>query len=559
MTAQLWRGNWMTKARIVSGLVLFIFALLHFLNIGLGLFSPYWMDQAQQLRLAISRSLPGTVILYAAFSVHAALALFSLASRRTLRMPWWNWLQFVSGLAIPLLLIQHIIHTRLAHTLYGVNDQMDYLIALIWNTPDGWFQALLLLTVWFHGCVGLHFWLRSKTWWSPLAPLWSGLAVLIPAFALAGFMIEGRRISAVFADPSARQVEMARFHWPNPQSLQRLSEITQRGELIFLALLLLTLAIHLLRRLNRRRSSVRVRYVNGPEIVSPRGLTLLEMSQLHGVPHISLCGGRGRCTTCRVVVEEGGETLPPPSPSETSSLRAVNAGPNTRLACQIRPTDPLTVFRVFRPDGRRDRAHASRGQERRLAIMFLDMRGFTARTTGQLPYDVVFLLNRFFDAIVPPIQDAGGSVDKYLGDGLMAVFEAEDAQTSAREALTAASGLSDALAAFNATLATEGIPPVRIGAGLHLGDLVLGEIGAAGNAPRTIIGDAVNTASRLEGRTKDLGVELLISAPLLEAAGIDIAPLPLMELRLRGRPLPLKALPLADGAALKRLIQDTDG
>lgn len=559
MTAQLWRGNWMTKARIVSGLVLFIFALLHFLNIGLGLFSPYWMDQAQQLRLAISRSLPGTVILYAAFSVHAALALFSLASRRTLRMPWWNWLQFASGLAIPFLLIQHIIHTRLAHTLYGVNDQMDYLIALIWNTPDGWFQALLLLTVWFHGCVGLHFWLRSKTWWSPLAPLWSGLAVLIPAFALAGFMIEGRRISAVFADPSARQVEMARFHWPNPQSLQRLSEITQRGELIFLALLLLTLAIHLLRRLNRRRSSVRVRYVNGPEIVSPRGLTLLEMSQLHGVPHISLCGGRGRCTTCRVVVEEGGETLPPPSPSETSSLRAVNAGPNTRLACQIRPTDPLTVFRVFRPDGRRDRAHASRGQERRLAIMFLDMRGFTARTTGQLPYDVVFLLNRFFDAIVPPIQDAGGSVDKYLGDGLMAVFEAEDAQTSAREALTAASGLSDALAAFNATLATEGIPPVRIGAGLHLGDLVLGEIGAAGNAPRTIIGDAVNTASRLEGRTKDLGVELLISAPLLEAAGIDIAPLPLMELRLRGRPLPLKALPLADGAALKRLIQDTDG
>ncbi|CAN0584530.1 unnamed protein product, partial [Ectocarpus sp. 12 AP-2014] len=83
-----------------------------------------------------------------------------------------------------------------------------------------------------------------------------------------------------------------------------------------------------------------------------------------------------------------------------------------------------------------------------------------------------------------------------------------------------------------------------IGIGLHLGDLVMGEIGAAGNAPRTIIGDTVNAASRLESETKTFGVEVLVSGPLLEAAGHDIALLPMHELTLRGRDRPLPALPV---------------
>ena len=113
-------------------------------------------------------------------------------------------------------------------------------------------------------------------------------------------------------------------------------------------------------------------------------------------PHTALCGGKGRCTTCRVIVEDGADQLPEPSDIEARSLAAVSAPEGARLACQIRPTEPITAFRMFRPDGARHRAHASQGQERQLAVLFLDMRGFTSRTTGQLPYDIVFLLNRFF-------------------------------------------------------------------------------------------------------------------------------------------------------------------
>ena len=550
----LWRGDWITRTRIATGLILFVYAFFHFLNVGLGLVSPAWMETFQDARQVITRTVLGGVVLHGALLIHAALALYGLASRRTLRMPLWNALQYALGLLIPAFLIAHVVHTRLAHELYGLNDEMSYISVLIWDTPDGWLQSALLLLVWAHGCIGLHFWLRLKPWWRRLTPYLIGVATLIPAFALAGFMTEGRRMRALFDDPAARTEAMAAFNWPDAATFTELMAMARAGLWIYLALLGLAATVHFGRRIVRRRRSVRIRYVDGPEVTSPRGLTLLEMSRMHGVPHTALCGGRGRCTTCRVVVEEGAELLHPPEPAERDSLRAVNAGPNTRLACQIRPQDPATVFRVFLPDGRRGRAHASQGQERRLAILFLDMRGFTARTAGQLPYDVVFLLNRFFDAIVPPILAEGGSVDKYLGDGLLAVFETADERSSARAALRAAANLSAALAAFNARLASEDVPPVRIGAGLHLGELVLGEIGAAGKAPRTIIGDTVNAASRLEGKTKELGVELLISGTVLNSAGIDTDALDLVTLELRGVATPVTALALSSGQDLEALL-----
>ena len=249
------------------------------------------------------------------------------------------------------------------------------------------------------------------------------------------------------------------------------------------------------------------------------------------------------------------DDLPPPSEAEARTLAAVGAPPNARLACQMRPTAPISVFRVFAPDGKRSRAHASQGKEAQLAVLFLDMRGFTARTDGQLPYDVVFLLNRFFDQIVPPINKAGGTVDKYMGDGLMAVFETDTPAASAQAAIQAVEGIGHALQRFNKTLESEGGAPVAIGIGVHLGNVVLGEIGAAGQAPRTLIGDTVNTASRLEGGTKDLGVQALISEDTLAAAGHAVATDDMVPLSLRGREHPLPALAIKEANQLQTILR----
>lgn len=550
----LWLGGWMTLARIISGLILFTYALLHFVNIGLGLISSELMQDAQDWRKLVTRSLLGTVVIYGALLTHAALALIRLAQRNTLRMPLWEALQISLGIIIPFFLIAHIVFTRGAAAGFGVNDEMAYLIGLIFGSSSGWQQSALLLIVWAHGCIGLHFWLRTSAWWQKSLPVLIALCALIPAFALAGFLVEGRRVAAAFADPAQREVLFAQFNWPTAETFGALIRIDTISTRVFAGLLLLSVVIFFARKLIRRATSVKIRYVDGPLVTSRQGPTLLEISRSNGIAHTSLCGGRGRCTTCRVMVENGADLLHPPSEAEQRSLKAVGAPPGTRLACQIRPSASLTVYRVFRPDGKRKRAHASQGQETRMAVLFLDIRGFTERTNGQLPYDVVFLLNRFFDAIVPAITKAGGSIDKYLGDGLLAVFEAADEAKSARAALRAAGDMGRALEKFNRQLTSEGAAPVRIGVGLHLGNVVLGEIGAAGNAPRTIIGETVNAASRLEAKTKELAVELLISEPVLTSAGISLDVLEMQKLELRGVAKPVPALPVVRASALESLI-----
>lgn len=551
----LWRGNWATRTRIVTGLILFTFAFFHFLNLGLGLFSDEALDWGQDARLAITRSEIGEFVLMASLLIHAGLSIYTLALRRTLRMPAWEATQVVLGLLVPFLLIKHIVHTHVAHDMFGVNDEYGYVTVLLWDTVDGAWQAVLLLIVWVHGCMGLHFWIRAKSWWQRWFPVLVGVAMLVPAFALSGFMVQGRRMLLLFQDDQIRNALIRDYHWPDADAFATLVMIADYMLYTFWAVLALAAAFYMTRKVLSWRKSVRIKYSNGPEVSAFKGLTLLEISRNNGVPHTSLCGGRGRCTTCRVIIEDGGDLLHPPSAAEARSLAAVKAPDNARLACQIRPTHPLTVLRVFRPDGKRGRAHASQGEERRLAILFLDMRGFTARTTGQLPYDVVFLLNRFFDAIVPSIVQSGGTVDKYLGDGLLAVFETEDEHSSARTALNAAENISAELAKFNQTLASEDVPPVAIGMGLHLGNLVLGEIGAAGNAPRTLIGDTVNATSRLEGMTKELKVELLVSEVLLHSAGHDTAGLKLETLDLRGVSEPLSALAVSSGTELMQVLE----
>ncbi|MGI9370082.1 MAG: adenylate/guanylate cyclase domain-containing protein [Ruegeria sp.] len=558
MASALWRGSWTTRLRIISGLVLMTYVFFHFVNIGLGLFDPMWMNAMQDVRQFISRSLIGSVLLYGSFLTHMGLSLMSLAQRRTLQMPFHSWLQVILGLLIPLQLISHMVQTRLAHEIYDVNDRMSYLAILMWPNESIWWQSTLLLIVWIHGCIGLHLWLRLTRWWGKAIPYLIGVAVFVPAFAYAGLISEGRRMYADFADPDLRDQYIEYFNWPEPSEFHYLADVTTWGKSIFWVLLALTAVVYAARKIWRRRHTVRVTYVDGPEIQSELGLTLLEISQANSVPHTALCGGKGRCTTCRVIVEEGAELLHPPTEVEARSLAAVGAPPGTRLACQIRPTDPSTVFRVFRPNGGRNRAHASQGEERQLAILFLDMRGFTARTAGQLPYDVVFLLNRFFDAIVPAITNSGGIVDKYLGDGLLAVFDRPDATRSAQAGLKAAEEVGQALERFNMQVAAEGSPEIRIGMGLHLGELVVGEIGAAGHAARTIIGDAVNVASRLEAETKGLGVELLVSAKVLQSAGFDTEQLEMREFQLRGVSEPVPALSMTRARELRAHISNAE-
>lgn len=534
------RGGHVQRLRLAAGLVLFAFVTTHLFNHALGLVSLDAMQTMQTWRIGYTRSTLGTIILGGAFLTHVSLALIKQAGRSTLRMPAWEAFQIASGLAIPILLFDHVTMTRLGDQMFGWNDSYRFALGELWPAYAVW-QTALVLVVWTHICIGLHFWLRLAPWYARLAPMILAAAVLLPALALAGFTVAGRQVSATLATPEAMAQMRLVAHWPDAQAQTVLAAAEMAAVSIFLAIVAAVAGLHLARDIARNWTErVAIQYAGGPLVHGPVGATLLEISRLRRVPHASVCGGRARCSTCRVRIDSGLEQLPSPRFAEAVTLGSIGAPPDVRLACQTRPETALTVTRLVAPAAvatRRALAGGAEaaGVERRLAIMFLDVRGFTRLSESRLPYDIVFLLNRFFGVIGAAIEAEGGWIDKYLGDGLLAVFGREcDEQSACRQAMRAARRIDMALDELNARLMAEFGDRLDVGIGIHAGPLVLGRVGHAGSAALTVIGRTVNTAARLEALTKDKTCQLIVSRDAARAAGWQAAGFPAEQVQVRG-------------------------
>jgi adenylate cyclase len=232
--------------------------------------------------------------------------------------------------------------------------------------------------------------------------------------------------------------------------------------------------------------------------------------------------------------------LPPPSAGEKRVLQRVGASPNVRLACQLRPTadisvTPLLPAQAQASDGYGQPAYLA-GQELNIAVMFADLRSFTAISEKKLPYDLVFLLNRYFESVGEPISAAGGMVDKFVGDGVMALFGVDSgAQTGCRQALAAAQAMIDQVRVLSENLVEDLPEPLRIGIGIHCGPAVVGRMGYGSAIHVTAIGDTVNVASRLQDLTKEFKCQLVISEEVALQAGVDAAELSRHEVTVRNR------------------------
>ena len=531
------------RTRLLTGLILLTYLSTHLLNHALGLISLDAMEWGRSWFLLLWRNPLGTAALYGALLTHFGLALWAIYQRHHLRMPLWEALQLALGLCIPPLLAVHFVGTRLTYEWYGVQDSYAKIILTLWKLSPvhGARQALVIVIAWIHGCIGLHFWLRLRSWYSRYAALFFAFALLLPVAALLGFAQAGREIDFLIArDPGWIEQTKRTANALGANEGQDLVRVYDGIIYGFWACLGSVLVARAIRQMKQRRSRVRITYPEAREVHVPRGFSVLEASRFAGFPHASVCGGRGRCSTCRIRVSHGFLTLPPPSAAEQRVLQRVGAAPNVRLACQLRPTGNISVTPLLPANAQARDGYAQpsylAGQERNIAVLFADLRTFTTIAEMKLPYDLVFLLNSYFEAVGEAISSAGGTVDKFIGDGVMALFGVDGGpEVGCRQALAATKVMVERVNLLSKNLAEDLAEPLRIGIGIHCGPAVVGRMGYGTSIHVTAIGDTVNVASRLQDLTKEYTCQLVVSNEVARQAGLNMADLPRHELTVRNR------------------------
>jgi adenylate cyclase len=560
------RGIGVRQVRLGCGLVLFAYLISHFLNHALGNISMDALAAGVYYHIAFWQFPPVAIAFYTAALIHAGLGISALYQRRQFRWKAIEPLQLVLGLSIPALIATHLVGVRIGHALFGhekLYPQVFFAYWIVWPYKI-WLILAVMTVAWIHGCIGLYFWLRMKAFYRRAAPFLLAAAVLVPTLAMLGLYQGGRSVvDSDSAEWRAENLSQRQVGTPAQQAV--LEDIQDYFLIFYLGLLGVVLLARGVRMMAERGGGmITLSYGNGRTIRVPKGLSVLEASLRYNIPHASVCGGRARCSTCRIRVIGDTSLLPEPSPREAFVLDRVGAAdPSIRLACQLRPETDLSFFQLFTPQTAAANAAAPAphriGQERYLVSMFVDMRGSTKLAENQLPFDTVFVVNRFLGAVSKAVIECGGQPNQFVGDGELALFGLHTApRIACRQALRAAAMISTNIDELNQFLSHDLREPIRFGIGIHGGEVIIGDIGYRDHMVFTALGDAVNVAARLQDMTKSLACEAIVSEEVRITAGLSADVLPQQQVTIRGRSEPMIVRTVAHAKTLSELTGDMD-
>ena len=528
--------------RLGSGLILFSYVAAHLVNHALGLISIAAAERGLRVAVTVWQSLPGTLLLYGAAGTHIALALIALYEHRTLRMPPLELLRIALGLGIPTLLIGHAVGTRLAFEVYGQRPDYAHVVWALWRSGrEGW-QIALLVPGWLHGCLGLNFAFGRRAWYQRSRLALFAVALVLPVLAVAGFVSMVKEVSLLALDPSWVQTTIVAVNDAQRAALTQVRESLLA--LYFGAIAAVFIARAARGAIEERRGSlVSISYPDRTVRV-PRGWSVLEASRSHRIAHVSMCGGRARCSTCRVQVIAGAEHCPPPGEHERSTLARIGALEGTRLACQLRPRGDVGVVALLSAVPHALRASPGGAVERDIVVMVVDLR-WAAQQRRLLPHDLLYGLNRFSEAVGDAVRAAGGVPNQFAGDRVMALFGLGVVPIEAnRQALRAALELDRRLDALHALLQRDlGCETGHL-IHLHTGLAAVGETGdrltrtltAAGRTVDAVrlLADTARQGSATSGPDADTASGVIITRDVWRAAQPGVQPLAWHKVELPG-------------------------
>ena len=510
--------------RLASGLVLFAYVTLHLSSHALGLISLDAAETGLRATVVLWHSWPGTALLYGAAAGHVGLALLAIYDRRTLRMAPLHALRIVLGLVMPVALIGHFVGTRYAFERFGLVAEYSRVVANLWATGGLGLSLGLLAPGWVHGCLGLRFAFGNRRMWQRLRFVLFGAALLLPVLAGLGFVVMGRELAANRA--------MSEVRVAPPSAPQRLALADMRDTALaaYLGLIGLVVIARALRSFEERRRNavVRIAYP-GRSVTVPRGWTVLEASRSFDIAHQSMCGGRARCSTCRVRVVAGAPHCPAAGIDEQRTLDRIDAAGTVRLACQLRPTGDIAVELMLAVERSRWRAATlpRPTTEREVAVLFFEVRfgGGTPRGNASA-HDTIYALDRFHAIVGTAIATVNGVTCRRAGDSWMALFGLDGSvRDGCAQAFVAARRIEELSANLRERLSGELGLQADFALGIHAGPVVAGMIGEGEARMLCAVGDAIEGTERLQAFAARQAARFVVSQTAAFGAGINGAAL----------------------------------
>ena len=554
------------RLRLYSGIILFFYALTHLLNHSINILS---LETASYIKenifRAIWKSYIGSVLLYGSFMIHIPLGLLSIITRKSFRITLKEWLQILFIILALYVFVQHVAGTYILTRSFDSELPYSVLFSAMLMKPEELTAStvmfsLMTLFIWVHGSIGMHTALtyKFKSYQSNFKKIMA-VYIGVPILGIFGFWagLKEQSLSTTFSMTQGNDdflISSILEHVPVEAFpvIEPIEALTLKYYPIFLLAIIFLATFNVIR--TKYFGRLQITYPNGVTVKIPKGTTILEASKSAGIPHKSVCGGRGRCTTCRIKVVSHEGNLPKAGVHELRAINKASLGDSIRLACQLQPNSDLTVTPLLDPKNEFDvvgKAQELSGKEQETVILFVDLRNFTKLSEQNLPYDVVYILNKYYAACGQVIEENNGRLDKFIGDGVMAIFDSLNTmEQNCKSALRSASQISEQISSLSLETDEEFAAELKCGMGIHAGQSIVGMMGYGEAVSRTAIGDNVNIASRLEQMTKQYKAELVISKFVADNAKLDISKLKTEKVEIRGRDEPLDVISIENAALL---------
>ncbi len=546
-----------TKLRIVTGLILFVYVFMHLLNHSFNLISIQSADFVRKEYFSIIWQNPiGIFALYFSLIVHMFLGFYAIIIKKSLKLKKKDWVQIVFPVLALIMLLQHVAVSFIITKVFPGEETYELVFAAIHAAPDDYLSNTLLFSfmtifIWFHGVIGIDSYLKHKasqnkkfSIYLRFLPIFVIFYWILPTSSVLGFLVGLKEMDFIVQLKALENIDKFLFSVLNkyipPDAFPfvfQVKPLVMNYYPIFILSIIILIFLSILK--TKFYGTIEVKYPGNKSVFISKGTSILDASKIGNISHQAICGGRGRCTTCRIKIISDQNKVNKPNVNEIKAIERAGLDEGIRLACQLRPTNDITVIPLLNPNSSVQNLKNLlnlTGKEQETVILFVDLRDFTKLSETALPYDVVYILNKYYAACGEVIEKNNGRLDKFIGDGIMAIFDNSNSiSTNSRNAILSANKISLKMQDLNNEINYEFSKKIKFGIGIHAGNTIVGMMGYGNNVSETVVGDNVNIASRLETLSKQFKCELVVSKYVALRANMKTNDLITKKVKIRGR------------------------